>query len=147
MVVLVLAAVLAYPRVGAWYLRSKAIPRMAARYGAEVTVGSIDVAFGHATLRDVELPDGFHRAAAELYAALAGFKDRPSPPLEEEVTALVGSLEAQYDAFMAGRSRPSLLAPDASQLPSADEIGADVEEFLRSFSVDGSAETGEAGGA
>ncbi len=65
----------------------------------------------------------------------------------EEVTALVGSLEAQYDAFMAGRSRPSLLAPDASQLPSADEIGADVEEFLRSFSVDGSAETGEAGGA
>ena len=29
----------------------------------------------------------------------------------EEVTALVGSLERQYDAFMAGRSRPSLLAP------------------------------------
>ena len=41
------------------------------------------------TLRDVELPDGFHRAAAELYAALAGFKDRPSPPLEEVVAALV----------------------------------------------------------
>ena len=55
MVVLVLAAVLAYPRVGAWYLRTKAIPRMADRYGAEVTVGSIDVAFGHATLRDVRV--------------------------------------------------------------------------------------------
>jgi len=54
-VVLVLAAVLAYPRVGAWYLRTKAIPRMADRYGAEVTVGSIDVAFGHATLRDVRV--------------------------------------------------------------------------------------------
>ena len=63
----------------------------------------------------------------------------------EEVTALVGSLERQYDAFMAGRSRPSLLAPDASQLPSADEIGADVEEFLRAFST-GDAQSPDPGG-
>ncbi|MBK9030436.1 MAG: transglycosylase domain-containing protein [Myxococcales bacterium] len=54
-VVLVVAAVLAYPRIGAWYVRTRAIPRLAARYGAEVKVGSIDVSFGHATLKDVRV--------------------------------------------------------------------------------------------
>ncbi len=55
----------------------------------------------------------------------------------EEVITLVGALERQYDAFMQGRSRPSLLAPDASELPSAEEIGADVEAFLRTMTDDG----------
>lgn len=38
-----------------------------------------------------ELPDGFHRAAAELYEALAGFKDQqdPAPTLTEVVQTLL----------------------------------------------------------
>lgn len=63
----------------------------------------------------------------------------------EEVVTLVGALERQYDAFMQGRTRPSLLAPDASELPSADEIGADVEAFLRHVTdgIDGSDDTSD----
>ena len=37
------------------------------------------------------LPEGFHRAAAELYRRLAVYKDAQEPPLLEEVTrALLG---------------------------------------------------------
>ena len=46
----------------------------------------------------------------------------------EEVAAVVTALEEQYDSFVAGRGR-SLLAGDA-QLPSADELGAELERFL-----------------
>jgi len=46
----------------------------------------------------------------------------------EEVAAIVRALEEQYDAFVAGRGR-SLLA-DGSTLPTADEIGAELERFL-----------------
>ncbi len=45
-----------------------------------------------------------------------------------EVQAVVTSLEEQYDSFVAGRGR-SLLAGD-SRLPSADELGAELERFL-----------------
>ena len=46
----------------------------------------------------------------------------------EEVQQVVTALEEQYDAFVAGRGR-SLLAGDA-ELPSADELGAELERFL-----------------
>jgi hypothetical protein len=46
----------------------------------------------------------------------------------DEVAAVVRALEEQYDAFVAGRGR-SLLAGDAG-LPSADELGAELERFL-----------------
>ena len=45
-----------------------------------------------------------------------------------EVAAVVTALEEQYDSFVAGRGR-SLLAGDA-ELPSADELGAELERFL-----------------
>ena len=44
-----------------------------------------------------------------------------------EVAEVVRQLEAQYDAFVSGRGR-SLLAE--SELPSADELGAELERFL-----------------
>lgn len=44
-----------YPRVGAWYIREKAIPRLAKRLNRTVTVGAIEVRLGHATLRDVRI--------------------------------------------------------------------------------------------
>ena len=41
------------------------------------------------------------------------------------------ALEQQYDTFMEGKERPSLLATEASELPSAEELGAEFEQFLR----------------
>lgn len=48
-----------------------------------------------------------------------------------EVVEVVQGLEQQYDAFQDGLQRQSLLANEISELPSADEIGAELEEFLR----------------
>jgi len=44
-----------YPRVGAWYVRTKAVPRLAERLGREIKVGAIEVRMGHVTLRDVRI--------------------------------------------------------------------------------------------
>ena len=53
-VVLALLAVrVVYPRAGAWYIRSKVVPRLEAKLGRKVTIGSIDLVIGHAVLRDV----------------------------------------------------------------------------------------------
>jgi predicted ATP-grasp superfamily ATP-dependent carboligase len=48
----------------------------------------------------------------------------------EEVQAVVQALESQYDAYVGGRDRGDLLADDSIQLPSADELGAELERFL-----------------
>ena len=53
----------------------------------------------------------------------------------EEVAHVIGALERQYDAFVEGKERPSLLATESAELPSAEELGADFEQFLRG--VDG----------
>jgi 3-hydroxyisobutyrate dehydrogenase-like beta-hydroxyacid dehydrogenase len=42
-----------------------------------------------ATFEDAGLPDGFHRAAAELYARLESFKDAPPPELDAVLQALL----------------------------------------------------------
>jgi len=49
----------------------------------------------------------------------------------EEITQVVEALERQYDAFIQGREKPGLLATDVRDLPTADELGAEFEEFLR----------------
>ncbi len=46
----------------------------------------------------------------------------------EEVTEVVKSLEEQYDAFNADRQ--NLLADQAENMPTADELGAQFERFL-----------------
>jgi hypothetical protein len=51
----------------------------------------------------------------------------------DDVTALVHALEGQFDSFAADverDGRPPLLARAEEQLPSADELGAQVEAFL-----------------
>ncbi|MFF5181046.1 proteasome assembly chaperone family protein [Micromonospora sp. NPDC000316] len=48
----------------------------------------------------------------------------------EDAAALVQALEEQYDAFARGRGEKSLLAADAGPLPTADELGAELERFL-----------------
>jgi predicted ATP-grasp superfamily ATP-dependent carboligase len=47
----------------------------------------------------------------------------------DEARTLVHGLEEQYDAYVRGRRGPGLLA-DTSSLPSADELGAELERFL-----------------
>jgi hypothetical protein len=48
----------------------------------------------------------------------------------EEVGQVVAALEEQYDAYMGARGRRSLLAAEET-LPSADELAAEVEQFLK----------------
>jgi hypothetical protein len=47
----------------------------------------------------------------------------------DEIAAVVRALEQQYDSFQAGRER-SLLGSDGVSLPTADELGAELERFL-----------------
>jgi hypothetical protein len=49
----------------------------------------------------------------------------------DEVGEVVHGLEEQYDAFTEGLKRQNLLATEMAELPSADEIGAELEQFLR----------------
>ena len=51
-----------------------------------------------------------------------------------EVAAVVQALENQYDAFVSGRGASLLV--DESSLPSADELGAELERFLAEQSQD-----------
>jgi hypothetical protein len=48
----------------------------------------------------------------------------------EDAAALVRMLEQQYDAFSRGREGENLLAAEAAALPTADELGAELERFL-----------------
>jgi hypothetical protein len=64
------------------------------------------------------------RAAAAETAAAIDAQVAEAPAVAEVVRAL----EAQYDSFVAGRSR-SLLA-EGTELPTADELGAELERYL-----------------
>ncbi|SES48764.1 PAC2 family protein [Pedococcus cremeus] len=74
---------------------------------------------------DLVAAAGLNRA--EIAQELAG---------SEEVAQVVAALERQYDTFVEGLQKPSLLATDVSELPSADEIGAELEQFLRNVAED-----------
>ena len=54
----------------------------------------------------------------------------------DEVRAVVEALERQYDAYLAGAGR-SLLASMGGQLPTAEEIGDELERFLAEQTGDG----------
>jgi len=75
---------------------------------------------------DLVATAGLNRA--EILKEIAG---------SEEVTQVVEALERQYDAYIRGREKPGLLATDVRDLPTADEIGAEFEEFLRGQTDEG----------
>ena len=75
---------------------------------------------------DLVATAGLNRA--EIVQEIAG---------SEEVSQVVEALERQYDAYIQGREKPGLLATDVRDLPTADEIGAEFEEFLRTQTDDG----------
>jgi predicted ATP-grasp superfamily ATP-dependent carboligase len=48
----------------------------------------------------------------------------------EEILEVVQALERQYDAFAEGAEREGLLAEGTQRMPTADELGAQFEQFL-----------------
>ena len=54
----------------------------------------------------------------------------------EEVGVVVRALEVQYDAYLAGAQR-SLLAEMGGSLPTADELGDELERYLAQRTEDG----------
>jgi hypothetical protein len=76
---------------------------------------------------------GLHIPAEELVATAGLNRAEITQEIagSDEVTQVVEALERQYDAFIAGREKPGLLATDIRDLPTADEIGAEFEQFLR----------------
>jgi len=69
---------------------------------------------------DLVATAGLNRA--EISEGIAG---------SEEVAQVVEALERQYDTYMEAREKPSLLATDIRDLPTAEELGAEFEQFLR----------------
>jgi hypothetical protein len=78
------------------------------------------------------LPTGDLRDAARL------IRDEVDKQVadDEQAGRLVASLEAQYDAFVRGREG-NLLADTDQPLPTAEELGAELERFLAEQSRDG----------
>src|SRR5690242_255900 len=52
-ILMVIGLLVVYPRVGAWMVRSKVVPKLEAKLGRAVSIAGIDVSLGHATLRDI----------------------------------------------------------------------------------------------
>ncbi|WP_245566818.1 PAC2 family protein [Jonesia quinghaiensis] len=75
---------------------------------------------------------GLDLRVGELAHAAAEARAEVDRQVEQspEVAEVVRGLENQYDAFMAARDSESLLVRE-TQLPSADELGAEFEDFLR----------------
>ncbi|MFC4144957.1 proteasome assembly chaperone family protein [Micromonospora mangrovi] len=72
------------------------------------------------------LPRDGLRSAAEVVRVEI---DRQVAQTDEAAT-LVQALEEQYDAFARGRGEKNLLAAETGPLPTADELGAELERFL-----------------
>jgi hypothetical protein len=71
------------------------------------------------------LPTGSLRADADIVRAEVDTQVAD----DEQATRLVKSLEQQYDAFLRGR-QGNLLADANGPLPTAEELGAELERFL-----------------
>jgi hypothetical protein len=87
-------------------------------------------------LRQVGAVTGLHWELGRLDAAGAERQSEIAAQVadSEEVRAVVSGLEQQYDAFHRGDSgHGNLLGdpmPDARDLPTGDELGAQFEQFL-----------------
>jgi len=92
---------------------------------AEVLLDSVSSSTGLA------LPTGRLREAA----ALVREEVDKQVGDDEQASRLVASLEQQYDAFVRGRAG-NLLADNSGPLPTAEELGAELERFLAEQSKD-----------
>lgn len=87
---------------------------------AEVLLASVSRSTG------LLLPSDNLRAATE---AVRTEIDRQVAQTDDAAT-LVQALEEQYDALTRGRGQPNLLSTGTEALPTADELGAELERFL-----------------
>jgi len=87
---------------------------------AEKLLGCVSEATG------LQLPTEDLHAAAETVRAEIDVQIAQA----DEAASLVRALEEQYDAYTRGRQGTSLLADSPAPLPTADEIGAELERFL-----------------
>lgn len=81
-------------------------------------------------LESARLDEAARESTDEINRQMAG---------SEEVRAVVEALEEQYDKFIQTTRRTTLLA-ESSALPTADELGAQFEQFLAEQDADGGAE-------
>jgi hypothetical protein len=72
------------------------------------------------------LPTDALRSAAELAQAEIDQQIAQA----DEAGAVVRALEQQYDAYLRGREGGNLLADQTGPLPTAEELGAELERFL-----------------
>jgi predicted ATP-grasp superfamily ATP-dependent carboligase len=88
-------------------------------------------------LDSVSAHTGLALPTGELREAAALVREEVDKQVAEDEQAgrLVTSLEQQYDAFIRGR-RTNLLAGTGGPLPTADELGAELERFLAEQSKD-----------
>ena len=88
-------------------------------------------------LDSVSASTGLALPTGELRDAAALVRDEVDKQVadDEQATRLVASLEQQYDAFLRGR-QGNLLAENNEQLPTAEELGAELERFLAEQSKD-----------
>jgi hypothetical protein len=95
----------------------------AAVVGLECFVGATGL---NIPSEDLVATAGLNRA--EISEGIAG---------SEEVAQVVEALERQYDTYIEAHEKPSLLATDIRDLPTADELGAEFEQFLRTHTDEG----------
>lgn len=76
------------------------------------------------------------RAELEMGAAKAAESLRSELADREDVAQVVAALEQQYDAQYGQVQRRGLTAAAEAELPTADEIGAEAEAFLRGLGDD-----------
>jgi predicted ATP-grasp superfamily ATP-dependent carboligase len=89
-----------------------------------------------ALLRSVELAADLSIPSSELVEAAENTRRLVEQQVQEsdEVGRVVQALESQYDAYAGGDGRSLLAEPTA--MPSADEIGAEFEQFLAGLDED-----------
>ncbi len=92
-------------------------------------------------VRQISGNTGLALPVGELEAAAASTALQIEAQVSEssEVGAVVHALEQQYDAFMEARARvgQTTLLSEPDQLPTAEEIGAELEAFLAEQDGDG----------
>ncbi len=98
-------------------------------YLSESTYGDAAVAAmdAYLSLTDLQMPTADLVATAGVNRAEITEQVAAAP----EIGEAVAELEKRYDQFLEGQRKRSVLAQQEAQLPSADEIGAEFEEFLR----------------
>ncbi|HKJ10991.1 MAG TPA: PAC2 family protein [Ornithinimicrobium sp.] len=95
----------------------------------DAAVAAMDAYLG---LTELQMPTADLVAAAGVNRAEITEQVGAAP----EVGEAVAELEKRYDQFLEGQRQRHVLAQQEAELPSADEIGAEFEEFLRESSAE-----------